>query len=52
MTASRIFDHLSEAPPAEDRHFSRVARAMRNSAWWRTVPTYSAPQPASGEVTR
>lgn len=39
---ARIFDHLDAVPlalppPSEVRHFSRIARSMRDSRYW-TVP--------------
>ncbi len=46
----RIFDHLDGAPADEDRHLSRVARRMRESTWWRTVPLYQPPAAQAGEI--
>ena len=45
----RIFDHLTDEP--EDPRLSRVAHAMRRSAWWSQIPTYSTPPAVSGEIT-
>jgi hypothetical protein len=48
----RVFDHLDGSPADEDRHFSRVARRMRSSEWWRTVAPYAEPAAVVGEVSR
>ena len=48
--SARIFEHLDGAP--EDRRFSKIAHAMRNSRWWSTVPVYVAPVAVSGEVQK
>jgi hypothetical protein len=45
---TRIFDHLDGAP--EDRWFSKIARQMQQSPWWRAVPTRTEPAPVSGEI--
>lgn len=45
---SRISDHLDGQP--EDRWFSRIARQMQCSPWWRTVPKHEPQAPVSGEI--
>jgi hypothetical protein len=48
---ARIFDHMSGEP--EDARFSRVAWAMRKSAWWSTTTVRGEdPAPAAGEIVR
>ncbi|HET9063731.1 MAG TPA: hypothetical protein VFO62_10620 [Candidatus Binatia bacterium] len=49
---ARIFDHLDAIPLApppadEEAHFIRVAKAMRSSTWWRTIPDASEPRCAA-----
>lgn len=36
---TRVFDHLDGEP--EDRWFSKIARHMQRSPWWRAVPRFS-----------
>lgn len=47
---TRIFNHLDGSDPDEDRHFSRVARAMRSSPSWREIPSYATPSPVTGSI--
>lgn len=46
----RVFDHLDGAP--EDRRLSQVAREMRASSWWASVPERDEPADVSGEIDR
>ncbi len=46
---SRIFDHLNGEP--EDRRFSRVARAMKASPMWTSVPVRDEPADVNGETS-
>lgn len=47
----RIFDHFTGGEP-EDQRFSRVARAMRRSPFWTSVPEYEAPAAVYGEIAQ
>lgn len=46
---SRIFDHFTGGEP-EDSRFSKIARVMRASPFWTSIPEYQAPSAVVGEI--